>query len=345
MRTLVTADLHLSANPRDRYRHIILRRLVKQAAELGVTQTFILGDLTEEKDRHSDWLTNKVVDHVKRFAELGPVYIDQGNHDYSSDPDMPFFHFLRHLPGVRWIGKPTAFSADGLGRVLFLPHTRDFKKEWKGIPFDDYAFIFAHGTFERTRLGHGRTVEAGIPPEVFPRSARVVSGDVHIPQAVGQITYVGAPYTIDFGDDYAARVLILDGGDQVRDGVSKGGFVKWKRTPVKVKSVPVLGPQKRLVDFGASDQSVLNAGDILKIRVEIKRSKAAEWPKRRDEARAWALKAGYKVHAIQPVIVEDKTSKAKIRRAEIKSDQQVMKEFAQHRGIDERMRTYGERFL
>lgn len=325
MCTLVTADLHLTANPRDRYRHNTLRRLVKQAKELGVTQTIINGDLTEEKDRHNDWLTNRVVDHIQRFAELGPVYINQGNHDYSSDPDMPFFHFLRHLRGVRWIGTPTAFSPPGLGRVLFLPHTRNYKKEWNDISFEGFAHIFCHNTFEQTSLGNGRVSEGGIPTKVFPRTARVISGDVHIPQTVGPVTYVGAPYTVDFGDVYRGRVLLLD---------------------KRVTSVPVIGPQKRLYDWGLTDPTDFQPGDILKIRVPVKRSETARYPAMRDEARSWAAKRGFKVHLVQPVIVEEKaTSQKKIRRAEIKSDQQVMKEFAQHRGIDQRMREYGEKYL
>lgn len=331
MRTLVTADWQLAANPRDYYRHRLLRRMYNEAAELGVTQTFLLGDITEEKDRHTDWLVNKVVEHIEWFTRLGPVYIDQGNHDYLSDPDMPFFFFLRHLRAVRWVRQPTAFNSPGLGRVMFLPHTRNHKRDWKGLTFKDAAYIFAHNTFAGARMAGGRAIEGGIPTDIFPQRARVIAGDVHIPQTVGKVTYVGAPYTVDFGDDYQGRFLILDGK--------------------KATSHRLLGPQKRLIEFdhqlhlehGKND--TYHPGDILKIRIAVPRSQIATWSKLRDDAKEWATRAECKVWSIEPVIIEDKIAKKRIRRAEVKSDGEVMKEFARTRGISSQMLTYGEKFL
>lgn len=341
MKSLVTADLHLTANPRDRYRHETLRRLVTTAKKLGVEQTFILGDLTEEKDRHGDWLTNAVVDHITRFAELGPVTINQGNHDYSSDPDMPFFRFLRHLPSVRWIGRPTSCTYPGLGRVLLLPHTRSYKRDWEGVERKGYAYVFAHSTFDTTDLGHGRKAQ-GIPPEVF-KGERVITGDVHIPQTIlipsspkhvsGSITYVGAPYTVDFGDDYNPRVIILD--------------------QQKLTSVPVPGPQKRLIELEPETHEEpwqegideVNKGDIVKIRVKVPRRSAPLWPAQRDELRKFWEKQGVVVHSITPVIAEELGRRVKIKARDQKDDEEVLTEFGKHRGVDKGTLTIGRKML
>lgn len=329
--TLVISDLHLSSNPRDRYRHNILKRVAtKDAPKLGVRRTLILGDLTEAKDRHNDWLTNRVSDHVHRFAELGDVIILQGNHDYLTSPNLPFFHFLRRMPNVRWINRPTSFSLDGLGRTLWLPHTRNHRADWKGLSFDNFDYIFAHNTFVGARMEHGRVAEGGIPTKLFPRGAKIISGDVHVPQTTGPITYVGAPYSIDFGDSFQGRALILDGS--------------------KMTSYQIKGPQKVLFDIDAIGNPDYdgnpNAGDILKVRVTIARSKVADWPRIRDEIRQWAVRVECKVHAVTPIIVEDATTKQKrIRRAEVKSDREVMREFSDHQKIGTAMRKYGERLL
>jgi hypothetical protein len=228
MLSLVTADLHLSDNPRDAYRHKILQRLYKHAERLGVQRTFILGDLTEAKNSHSDWLVNAVSEHVRRFTKLGDVILLKGNHDYLSDPDVPFFHFLRHMPQVRWVCNPTGCTLPGIGRTLFLPHTRAYKRDWAGLSFEGYDYLFAHCSVTGAGTGHGRRLEGGVPLSIFPRDARVISGDIHVPQQVGCVTYVGAPSLVDFGDDYQPRFLLLDGD--------------------RMRSIPIHGPQKRLVE-------------------------------------------------------------------------------------------------
>jgi hypothetical protein len=329
MTTLVTADLHLTSNPRDSYRHRTLRRLRKWAKKMGVKRTFILGDLTEEKDRHRDQLVNQIVDHVRGFAELGDVIIMQGNHDYASDPDVPFFRFLRHMPQVRWIGTPTAFDAAGIGRVLFLPHTRNYKKEWDGISLAGHALVFAHCTVKRARMGHGRTSTDGIPLSVFA-GARVIAGDVHIPHRIGSVRYVGAPYRVDFGDDYKPRVLLLEGANMT--------------------SHIVEGPQKRLIEFDGTKDELdalddLIPGDILKVRVHVTRKMADRWPAFREQVREWAAANEYIVHSIAPVIQEQLGTRVLLTKARVKSDEQVMREFATHRGIDKRMLQHGEKLL
>jgi hypothetical protein len=332
MITLVTADLHLSPYERDRYRMDALGKLADRARAAGVTRTIILGDLTEQKDRHVDRLVNAVVDHIRAFAELGPVLISQGNHDYSTDPDIPFFGFLRHVHDVRWIGRPTGLDLKGVGQVLFLPHTRDHTRDWKGIDLRGYEYIFAHNTFAGASVGFGRKMD-GIPTKVFPKKARVISGDVHIPQVLDCVEYVGAPYLVDFGDDYKPRVMLIDGDD--------------------VESMDLSGePQKRLVEFDSADDNwraaKVNKGDILKIRISLTRREAASWPELKAEAREWGVKRGCIVHAVIAELIEDENGsgpRVEVRAREHKTDLEIMREFAEHKGVDQETLKAGELYL
>jgi hypothetical protein len=338
MSTLAMADIHLSANPRDRYRHKIMDKIITLGYQRKVQRFMILGDLTDEKDRHSDWLTNAVADHIRRMAEFADVDILMGNHDYASDPDCPFFRFLRHVPRVSWLGRPTRCAKAGLGTVLFLPHTRSYKRDWRELPLKGNDWVFCHGSFEGAQLGRGREAE-GIPLSLF-KGERVVAGDLHIPQTIlipsspdhvsGSVTYVGAPYHIDFGDDYKGRVLLLDGQ--------------------KLTSIRVEGPQKYLIELDGRKHELdqmddLAEGDIVKIRVSLSRKAAPLWPAQRDKLRKEWERQGLVVHSIVPVIQEERGPRVKVRARDAKSDEEVLSEFGQHRSVDKGTLKVGRRLL
>ena len=105
MPTLLTADWHLSDQSKERYRFKALEFLLDLVADRHVERFIILGDLTHNKNYHSDTLVNDVVGYLHEFAKLCPVYILQGNHDYIS-ADNAFFQFVRLLKDIHWIWTP-----------------------------------------------------------------------------------------------------------------------------------------------------------------------------------------------------------------------------------------------
>ena len=109
MASLVIADLHLTSNPRDEYRFDFLEKtLPAMLRRYKVDELILLGDITHQKDNHGAVLVNRVVNDIKVLSKnVGCVIIDLGNHDYAN-PQHPFFKFLRHLPGVRFIPKHDA---------------------------------------------------------------------------------------------------------------------------------------------------------------------------------------------------------------------------------------------
>src|SRR5574337_515989 len=105
---LISSDWHLSDNPRDAYRFKIIRRVVPDFVRRhNVKALFNLGDLTESKDAHKAELVNDVVDLFYELAQLCPIYILRGNHDWLSSPDSPCFAFLKRIPNITWINTPT----------------------------------------------------------------------------------------------------------------------------------------------------------------------------------------------------------------------------------------------
>lgn len=308
--TLLTGDLHWSDNPRDAYRHAFVDWLSATIKRLDIERLIILGDLTEAKDYHSAALVNQIVGHIHRLSRQCYIYIVKGNHDYKGNPNNPFFAFLTKIPNVTWIGNPTAFKLPELGTVIFLPHTTNAERDWANITFGKYSWAFTHNTFTGAIGDNGRKLE-GVP--FFP-GIKTISGDVHVPQKLGSVTYVGAPYTIDFGDSFAPRLLQIKAA--------------------KLISIPCEGPQKRLVEVDSPNELAkltgLNKGDILKIRMRI--ADAARAPEFRAKAVDWCSKRGYIPHA---VLITTTNPEARTRQPAVrKTDEELITTYAKARGVD-----------
>jgi len=205
-----------------------------------------------------------------------------------------------------------------------LPHTTNYKKDWKDLKLKKYDWVFTHNTFDGAQAGNGIQLR-GIPKNLFGK-ARVISGDIHIPQRLtpGYVEYVGSPYLCDFGDRYEPRVLLIDDG--------------------RIRSIPVTGPQKRLVEItsltelkkGSVNTRYLNEGDILKVRMLITGEQRSDWPNIRDTIRMWGHDNGYQIHVVQPVMLDTirGTNKPKAKHVKM-TDEQLLRTYAKHRSLDQ----------
>lgn len=331
MTALITADLHLSANPRDVYRKRWVEKLPSLIETLGAELLIILGDLTEVKDGHEAELVNFMVDKIHACAQQVPVVIVQGNHDWLSGPDNAYFRFLQHLPNVVWVDSPLPMDKhillpDAKWDAVFLPHSTNPAKDWDflGDRKTFYDFAFCHQCFSGAKSERGKVLE-GTPLGLIPKRSRVISGDVHNPQDVSrQLTYVGAPYTIDFGDAYAPRVMTID-----NDG--------------NIRSIPCEGPQK--VHIEISDPKIFDqvkkleeldliAGDVVKFSIDLTKEQYQEWPELQKKIRDWAAKKKLMLMGLIPSVETAVPKKLNLIRATVQADPDVVKNFAQSRGID-----------
>jgi hypothetical protein len=343
MTTLITGDIHLNNLARDAYRHDFQKELRRLIKKYGVHTVLILGDLTDEKDFHPAQLVNKWVDHVDQLRRLVEVIFLMGNHDRTAMIHAPFFAFLRHLEGVHWVGTPMlgrsiidlpAASATAVAGALFLPHSPNPKRDWEKLDLKTPDIIYAHNTFEGA-IGDSGHIMSGAPIDIFPKDATVLSGDVHVPQKVGPVTYVGSPYRIDFGDSFEPRVMLRheDGG---------------------LESVSVDGVRKQLIKIRADELMKLNTpryldplaeGDIFKVRVELSAGDYAHWGEYREKVQAWADKHGFVINMIQPINPATGMSKKKAIRVSPKSDGELLKVFAKRQNVDSATLKIGEEFL
>lgn len=320
---LITADIHLNDLARDQYRHNwmanILPALLKKH---DIDLLLVLGDLCDEKDHLSSWLVNQMVDHLTAIAQICPIVILKGNHDYIV-ADNPFFEFLGQIPGITWVSRPTRVTELGIKKIsaLFMPHTHNYQRDWKGLDFSAYSYIFAHQTFQGAAVGPRKL--DGIPTDIFPNDVTVVSGDIHQPQEFGPIVYVGSPYLEDFGDRFTPRVLLLE---------NKNAFGK-------LKSIPSPGPQKRLIEIESvadlKKQGMLNEGDILKVRVALDAADHARWPTIQDEVKQWGANNGYAIYLVQPQVIKTTGGKTKARKVDNRTDEELLETYSKSRAVGE----------
>lgn len=265
MKVLLTADIHMTLNPKDEYRWGLWEFLDDHVERTGAQAVFIAGDLTLDKDQHPSQLVNRIASSVRRLARNVDIYIIPGNHDYI-DPLTPFFKFLHGTGGVRFFAEPRLIK-DGFdgASVLFLPCAK--APGWSAKQLKAADYIIAHQTFAGAKAENGALM-SGVSLDVLePVVGQVWSGDVHVPQKVGKVNYIGAPYHERFGDSFEPRIVLLDLATGKSTSISTRG-----QFPARHKF------QGSPEDFGAWVASkAVKAGDQAKLVIELPASDRPDW--------------------------------------------------------------------
>lgn len=264
MKLLLATDLHFSDRPRDKYRFGILNQLKQDVTKYKADAIVILGDLTDKKDNHSALLVNLIVSGLRSLAAAAPVYILKGNHDYFADPELPFFRFLNHIDGLTLILKP-----ESVGELFMVPHVTTVD-EWRRMrPTVPPTVAFIHQTVSGAFSESGQRLD-GFPTKPLRRlNCPVFGGDIHKPQTVGPVIYIGPPYHIRFGDNFVPRYMLFDTETSRYKELHYDCPRKW--------SITVREPEElqRLKE--------LHEGDQVKIKLELTRDEIPDGASMKDE--------------------------------------------------------------
>lgn len=220
MKWLVTSDWHLTDRVEHAYRLRFVEWLIEQSMRPDVDRVFILGDLSDAKDRHSGVFVNTVADALHRLSIGAQVHILFGNHDGPSR-DCPYWEFLGKFDQLHYytafthdlleVRKPNGMPANPL-ICAFVPWGAEKDLFFNLNEGSVYDYIFMHASVYGARVENGMTLEGEIPNRFLkdPTTTKVFSGDIHLPQVIGDVEYVGAPYHVHYGDPFKGRVLELD---------------------------------------------------------------------------------------------------------------------------------------
>lgn len=222
---LVTSDLHLTDKTADVYRWEIFTFLSRQVESLKEkykeVELFVLGDITDFKDRHSANLVNSIIISFQTLIEkdgIKNIYFLRGNHD-CIDETWPFFKFLDTYPNMHWINTAQMYLYESKDfnrthKCLFIPHYR-MKERYASIfkavrdKDDRPDIVFMHETFNGALASNGQKMEGLNIRSASKLQVPIISGDIHVPQRIKNLTYVGSPYHVRFGDKFEPRVMLI----------------------------------------------------------------------------------------------------------------------------------------
>ena len=283
---LLTSDIHLEGSPSTEYRWGLFPWLAKMIREHHVRTLIICGDITQAKDNHSAELTNRIVKVINGLP-IDDIRILSGNHDWLKKGEE-FFRFLNLIPAVQFITEITEdFDIGGNGpAACFLPYSKDPVKEWAGRDFSHFDLLFMHQTVKGAIASNGQKMDGETLPSL--NAGRVYSGDIHVPQVIGGLTYIGSPFHVHFGDRFKPRCILLD-----RQGKQSDlHFETIDRVTMTVSSLEEL-KRKRF-----------KPGDQVKLRVELPERDAHRWAAIRREAVDRLTDQGAEVHGVELNVVK-----------------------------------------
>lgn len=314
---ILTADTHFTSNPQDEYRWGVFEDIQRLLSRDPDKRVFILGDLCDRRDRHPSDLVNRLVDTLSNLTTRGAeVTILAGNHDRALYASKPYWSFLSTIPNVRFIREPTAD-----GRLLLLPYADKPAEAWDGITMELYRAAFCHQTFRGALVNTGRVYEGDLSvSNLFPPTMKVYSGDLHIPQTLGQLTYVGSPHPIKFGDDYRCRILMLNHDCNI------------------VEDVTLHPPGKhtlRIDSYTDLANARVRHGDAARVRLTLPIARIDEWPEEQARIVKWAREHGIDLAGIEPIV--ETGPRDRQASGDLDNPVDILAAFAEAEGIEEDM--------
>jgi hypothetical protein len=314
---IVTADWHLDDRPENDYRWAVFKDLERIMLQTRERDVFILGDLCDRKDKHSGELVNRLLTEFHFLTkELdAEFHIIMGNHD-TPISGVPFWKALNYMEGqVNFWTEPHAE-----GRLLLLPYTQNPREAWKDIDLQKYDCAMIHQPIKGASTGHHWVIDQGSQMPVFPRGLKVYAGDIHYPQTIGRVTYVGAPYRHRFGDIHTCRMLLVNDGNFTIDN-----------------EVLLEAPVKEVVtisDVSNLDELSLKAGDMLRVKFQFDPGSHSGFPVEVERIREWGRKRDITIASVEGVMDQTRDDGVVVPRFDA-NPAHVLNSFCEDEGLDE----------
>lgn len=320
---LLVTDTHLDENPDNEYRWDFFKEIRKLMLQYDIKTVFHLGDMVDRKDRFSALFVNRLINELKEIGIRTPIYVLRGNHDTPLNGPA-FFEFLDSFKGVRYFSKPD-FIGDELA---LLPYTPNPIKDWKDLPLASMKAAFMHVTVTGAFTENGFRIEKGTNLPILPRPLKVYSGDVHVPQQQGNITYVGCPHPIKFGDSFPCRMLLLDDNYDI------------------AKEIPLDPPRKSVIKVSSLEElenTVIPSGGRVRVEFSINNSDIQDYAKMEKSIELWAKEKGVSLAGCEFRVSEEKSGK---RDLDLDlSPEVLLYQFASEEGVSEGLLEIGKSLL
>ena len=269
MKYLLLADVHLGVHKSSDIWHDVVIDLFfdiqDKCINKGIKDIIILGDFFDTRKSVNVKTIHTAYDVSNIFSSSDiTIHILVGNHDtyYKSQIKPSSLEIFKETDNIHIIDEPTVMDD-----ILFVPWDTSFD--------GDAKYCFGHFDIIGFLMNQNYVAKDGLDPEVFNKFEKVISGHYHTPSNQGNITYLGAPYQLDFHDaggkrgyyvfedgelefiEYtgAPRYIIMSSEDEPKD--IEGNIIKIKFTKDYghnknndiIDKVSSMNPQQLHVDF------------------------------------------------------------------------------------------------
>ena len=347
MKSLIITDLHLTDNPREDYRWDVFTFVEEYLDENYCENLLILGDIFDKKDKHSSEIVNRLVNELlelqHKFA-FENIYILKGNHDYVVDESKPFLKFLGHFENIHWINEPSEVKFNNnLGNWYFLPHSRTPEADWEKllpkINNPDLDFLFMHQSVIGSKVSNYHEMKEGLDPKFLKDvSATIVSGDIHVPQKLGKVIYLGTQHPVSFGDDYDPRMGVIED--------NKLSFIL-----INTIKRPHIKKEVNSFDDLKKDLQELTSNDQVRITLILEKNQLHEWAELRKQIQDYCKEALIDLHDLKLEVKQMDSEVNQDLKNYIKTNSNsmtsadILRKFAQAEGIDDDLFSIGSKLM
>lgn len=330
-RLFVVTDTHNTSNPAHEYRWSYLSEVKNWISEPKIHAGAFLGDAFDAKDNHPSALINRFVDAWAGIAALGkPIIFMMGNHCYI-DRTQPFLRFLQHIPNIIYVDSPQKIAVDGY-KILAVPHGFSWDEDapWRRqYPLNaGWDLILAHQTFCGAKV-NGITLDKGPSPGLISKEATngapVISGDIHQAQTFGNLTYVGSPHPVSFGEQ-GGRFLTYDFEDRKIREIKRSSIARAVCTFVLRDDGSVLDD----VEFAS-----LKKGDHIQIRITASHAALVHFPALRERLQHECETRGIQIFKLQTETLDFQNHVESLNNIEVRTEKEIFDAFCDANNISD----------
>lgn len=225
--------------------------------ELG-NPTILLGDLQDTREIIRGKTLNLLRKRIKESKLTFVILV--GNHDWFSEIDCNehSLESLKDLPNVHVIDRPTILQG-----MAFMPYYNDLKAFNKALgEFPGCDQIFIHQGVVGFDYGNGRIADGKGRGEItlqnLKKFKRVISGHFHKFAQDKNLTFLGTPFSHDFGETDQTKYIAIYNQDTDELELLKTPFPRHRTVELELGH----NPQE---DVARAFQE--NKADILRIRL------------------------------------------------------------------------------
>lgn len=323
MTLLLVGDTHFTISELDEYRwkiFSILKELVNDKND-KVDMIIFMGDLVDLKDKHSAKLVNRLIDELSdlKFESKSEVSIIAGNHDKPLEGPY-YWQFLSRI-GVPYITKPEKISIGTFEQIniWLLPYSHSPIEDWSELKIRSDDVVLMHQTVQGAVIENDRVLESF---HKLPKLSTkyIFSGDVHRPQKVGDVVYVGTPYPIKFSEMWENRLILI------RNSNFENPIDVWLNTTRR--AILSIRSSEQVKDFS------FPSGSQIKIKYILSGENLTNLPIEEQIVRKWASDSGIKLVSFEPEL-EGKGVEVKHNEVELMKPAEIIREYGKSEKLSE----------